>query len=333
MTSNTVLHFETRASKPKVFHLTEDLVAAAEQRCECDVATTLGTDLADLSRLAGATGLVTSNDVIRDPKFPIDRLPSVAPKLVWIHIIGAGIDPLLPLDWLPPYVTLTNNSGVHFEKATESATMILLMLNARIPAIVDNQRHSKWDQIFTSTIKHKTVLIIGMGDMGAAVATAARSLGLRVLGVRRTGAPHELVDEMFSIDQLDSVLPQADFIVLAAPLTAETQNLMDRRRFQLIKDGAALFNFGRAGLIDGDVLIESLQEGQLSGAITDVVETEPLEATSPLWHVKNLILTPHVTSDDLDGYLVKTLDLVFENFKRLKAGQPLLNKVDENKGY
>lgn len=327
------IHFETRADKPSVFHITETLIAAARQRSCSDAVTTLGSDLSDLSWLADASGLVTSNDVITDPKFPIDRLADAAPHLSWIHIIGAGIEPLLPLDWLPADVTLTNNSGVHFEKAAESAAMVLLMLNARMPAIVSNQREAVWDQIFTSTIKGKTVLIIGVGDMGAAVAAAARGLGLKVLGVRRSGSPHELVDEMFPIDQLDSVLPRADFIVLAAPLTTETRNLMDRRRFQRIKSGAAFFNFGRAASVDHQALIACLEEGRLSGAVIDVVDSEPLDPASPLWHAKNLIITPHVTSDDLDAYLPKTLDLVFDNLRRLKAGQPLLNRVDRTREY
>lgn len=249
------IHFETRSSKPAVFRFTEDLIAGAMVRNGLDrdkanrTATTLGSDLSDLSWLSDAQALVTSNDVIVDPGFPRQALEKRAPRLRWIHIIGAGIEPLLPLDWLPQQVILTNNSGVHFDKAAESATMILLMLNSRMPTIVGNQRSSFWDQIFTPTIKGKTALVIGVGDMGAAVAAAARSLGLTVLGVRRSGQPHEFVDEMFSIGELDIVLPRADFVVLAAPLTSETANLMDDRRFGLMKREAAFFQFrpGRLG--------------------------------------------------------------------------------------
>lgn len=118
--------------------------------------------------------------------------------------------------------------------------------------------------------------------MGAAVAAAARNLGLRVLGVRRSGKPHELVDEMSSIEQLDSVLPRADFIAFAAPLTDETRSLMNRRRFQLVKNGSARVNVGRAGLVDYDALIESLRDGRLSEAVIDLFEPEPIGATSPL---------------------------------------------------
>jgi len=327
------IHFETRAGKPSVFRITEPLIAAAKARSQTEIITTLGVDLADISWLPHVNGLVTSNDVIIDPKFPMRQLAQRASVLKWIHIIGAGIEPLLPFDWLPSGVTLTNNSGIHSEKAAESATMVLLMLNSRFPAIVSNQHRAIWDQIFTSTIRGKTVLIIGLGDMGAAVASAARHLGMQVLGVRRSGLAHQMAHETFSIDYLDSLLPRADIVVLAAPLTSETRNLMDGRRFHLMKRGAGFFNFGRAGSVDHGALVACLEDGRLSGAVIDVVDTEPLSPNSPLWRAKNLIITPHVTSDDLDGYLPKTLDLVFENANRLKSGQPLLNIVDPTKQY
>jgi phosphoglycerate dehydrogenase-like enzyme len=332
------IHFETRSNKPDVFRFTDELIADAKARNGsardgAHIVTTFGCDLSNLSWLSDAGALVTSNDVIADPKFPRQALAEHAPRLRWIHIIGAGIEPLLPLDWLPEQVILTNNSGVHFDKATESATMILLMLNSRMPEIVGNQHRCIWDQIFTRTIRGKTALIIGVGDMGAAVAAAARSLGMTVLGVRRSGQPHELVDEMFSIGELDTVLPRADFVVLAAPLTGETINLMDDRRFGLMKRGAGFFNFGRARSVDHHALMERLNDGHLSGAVIDVVEKEPLDPSSPLWGAKNLIIMPHVSSDDLDLYLPKTFDLVFENLERLQTNRPLLNFVDRLKQY
>jgi phosphoglycerate dehydrogenase-like enzyme len=327
------IHFETRASKPRVFHLNEEVIEAAKRRHGLDIQTTLGSDLADMSWLGRTHALVTSNDVIRDSKFPIASLAGAAPNLRWIHIIGAGIEPLLPLDWLPSSVILTNNSGVHAEKARESATMVLLMLNARMPAILTNQRNGVWEQIFTPTIKGKTALIIGVGEMGGAVAAAARGLGLKVLGIRRSGLPHPNVDEMFAIDQLDRVLGLADFVVLAAPLTSATRGLLDRQRVGRMKHGAGLFNFGRAGLLDHAALLEALEEGRISGAVLDVFDPEPLDEASPLWQGPNVLLTPHVTSDDLEGYLPKTLDLVFENVRRLEHGQALRNVVDRAREY
>ena len=334
MTDQLHLRFETRAAKPAVFRFTEQLIADAQARSGlAGTRTSLGEDLCELSWLAEADGLITSNDIVRDPRFPIRELAAAAPRLRWLHIIGAGIEPLLPLDWLPPGVILTNNSGIHTEKIREAALMALLMLNARIPAIATNQRRARWEQIFTPCIAGKAVLVIGVGEMGKTVAAAAKTLGLRVIGVRRSGAPHRDVDNMVSVAELDAALPDADFIVLATPLTPATWNLLDRRRIGLMKRGAGLLNIGRAGLVDHDALVEALQAGALSGAILDVHDPEPLTESSPLWRAANVVLTPHVTSDDLDNYLPKTLDLVFANAARLLRGQTLVNTVDPVRGY
>ena len=169
--------------------------------------------------------------------------------------------------------------------------------------------------------------------MGGASAAAARGLGLRVLGVRREGAPHEAVDQMYRSDQLDSTLPLADFLVLAAPLTKQTTALIDRRRFRMLRRGVGLLNVARAGLVDHQALIAALRDGMVSSAIIDVHDPEPLPADSPLWHVPNLFLMPHVSSDDEDRYLPRTLDLVCENMRRLSTGQPLLNMVDPTREY
>jgi glyoxylate/hydroxypyruvate reductase len=334
-TSDLHIHFETRSTKPPIFKMTEAGIASARSRSIVpEVRTSLGHDLKDLAWLEHAVGLVTSNDLIRDPKFPLRELASAAPRLRWVHVIAAGIEPLLPLDWLPKHVILTNNSGVHFEKTRESATMALLMLNARVPTIATNQRAARWDQIFSPLIAGKVALVIGLGDMGAAVAKAAKQLGIRVIGVRRTHlTPHPDVDEMVSIDTLDVVLPKADFVALATPLTPETRNLLDRGRIGLMKRGAGFLNIGRAACVDHAALVVALASGALSGAVLDVYDSEPLPASSPLWRTDHLLLIPHVTSDDPEHYLPKTFDLVFANVARLLRGESLLNVVDPERGY
>ena len=138
---------------------------------------------------------------------------------------------------------------------------------------------------------------------------------------------------MATPDALDALLPQADLVALAAPLTPDTRNLLNHRRLGLMKPGAGLYNIGRAGLIDHVALAECLTSGRISGAILDVFDPEPLPADSPLWDVDNLVMMPHVTSDDLDDYLPLTYDLVFTNALRLANGEPLLNRVDPKRGY
>jgi len=328
-----LIHFETLSDRPRVFRMTEALISAAKARNKMNTPTSIGEDLRDLSWLSNAVGLVTHNDVLISPKFPLRELCAFAPKLRWIHITGAGVEPLLPLDWLPRQTVLTNNSGVHAEKIRESSAMMLLMLNSRVPTIVSNQRNARWEQIFSPAIRGKTVLIIGVGDMGGAAAQAARQLGLRILGVRRSGTPHTDVDQMFRTEDLDMALPLADFVLLAAPLTPETKLLIDKHRIMLMKPGAGFINIGRAGLVDYAALKDALCEGRLSGAVLDVYDPEPLPPSSPLWMLNNLIIMPHVTSDDEEEYLPKSFDLVFENVRRLTAGKQLLNVVDPELGY
>jgi phosphoglycerate dehydrogenase-like enzyme len=315
--------------------MTPDLVWAAAKRAKAGrgVRWTVGEDLRDLSWLATAEGLVTGNDIIIDPKFPKARLADAAPKLRWIHIIGAGIEPLLPLDWLPSQVMLTNNSGVHAEKTGEFATLALLSLCYRLPEMVANQHRAKWRQIFTPSIAGKTVLVVGLGEMGGAAAKSAKKLGMRVLGVRRSPRAHRHADAVLPLKQLHKALAEADFVLVAAPLTPETAHLIDARAIAAMKTGAGLINVGRAGVVDYDALGKALRKGKLSGAMLDVFDPEPLPEDSPLWHTPNLILTPHCSSDDLDHYLPKTLDLAFANLARLRAGRKLKNAVDPATGY
>jgi phosphoglycerate dehydrogenase-like enzyme len=328
-----LVHFETREERPRVFRYTRALIDEAVARNHANVATSLGENLKDTTWLRSAAGLVTSIDVLCDQRFPLRDLATEAPRLRWIHVTGAGIEPLLPLDWLPEHVVLTNNSGVHVEKIRESAAMMLLMLHARVPAIMTNQHNSVWDQIFTPSIAGRTVLIIGVGDMGGAVAQAARSLHVRVLGVRRSGNPHPYVDRMYKPSEMSSAISLADFLVLAAPLTQETKGLLDHERCKFLKRGVGLINIGRAGLVDNDAMVGALLDGTISSAILDVYEPEPLPATSELWSTPNLLVMPHVSSDDEDLYLPKTFDLVFENARRLVTGTSLLNVVDRQREY
>jgi len=313
--------------------LAEVRAAAKRASAGSEVRLTVGEDLGDLSWLKTADGLVTGNDIVTDPAFPKARLTEVAPKLRWIHIIGAGIEPLLPLDWLPTRVTLTNNSGVHAQKTGEFATMALLALCYRLPQLVTNQQKSVWRQIFTPRIAGKTALIVGLGEMGGAAARSARKLGMKVLGVRRTPGANRYADEVLPLSKLHEGLARADFVLIAAPLTPATTHLIDAGAIAAMKDGAGLINVGRAGVVDYGALSDALKAGKLSGAILDVFDPEPLPATSPLWQVPNMIITPHCSSDDLDDYLPKTMDLAFENLARLRAGRQLKNVVDRITGY
>jgi phosphoglycerate dehydrogenase-like enzyme len=331
------VHLENYSSKPRVFWLTPELVRTA-RRAHPDVARrvrfSVGEDLADLDRkLREATVLVTSTDVIRDPRFPRTGLRAHAPRLAHIHIIGAGNEGLLPLDWLPDGVKLTNNSGVHVRKAREFQLMALLALNARLPAIVSYQRQARWEQIFTPSIEGKRLAIVGLGDMGRAALAAARTLRLRVTGVRRSLRPVAGVERIYPPEKLEVALKDADFLVIAAPLTPQSANLVGRKALSALRTGAGVINVGRAGVLDHEALCDFLRSGHLSGAILDVFSPEPLPPSSPLWSTPNLIVNPHVSSDDAERYMHETMELVFRNVRRLLARRPLANVVDAARGY
>lgn len=264
---------------------------------------------------------------------PTDNLAAVAPKLKWIHIIGAGVEHLNPMSWLPAEVQLVNNKGVHAAKAGEFGAMSLLMLHSHMPAIVTNQRSATYASLYSTPIAGKTVAVIGVGSIGKAVAAQAKRLGLHVLGVSRHGKPVAAVDEMYPQTQIDAVLPRANYVFVATPLTAETRNLFDRRRLDLLKPGAGVVNIGRAGVMDYQALSEKLIDGSIGGAILDVFDPEPLPADSPYWQVPNLIVCPHISADDGNAYVPDTLDLFFRNMQCYLSGAPLLNPVRPELGY
>ena len=272
-------------------------------------------------------------DVLVCWNLPTENLGTIAPNLKWIHIIGAGVEHLTPMTWLPDGVTLTNNKGVHAAKGGEFGIMSILMLHNHMPAIMSNQITATYDSIYSTPIAGKTVVVIGVGSIGKSVADHAKRMGLHVIGVTRHGVKIPEVDEMYPVSELDEVLPRADYVFVVTPLTEDTRNLLDRRRLNLLKKGAGLVNIGRAAVIDYDALVDKLEDGSLSGAILDVFDPEPLPKDSKFWKVKNLIVAPHISADDGNAYVPMTLKVVFENMQRFVNNETLQNQVNTDLGY
>ena len=324
------LHFENLRRRAPVFHITpEDYARAAKRhkRLAARLEVTFGWDGDILD-----DALRTAHIVVGVPESR-ERLGTRAPRLKWIHSPLAGIDGMLPLDWLPRGIALTNNRGVHGRKAEQYLRMAYTLLHTRMPEILLNQRAHVWRQVFSPTIADRCALIIGLGDLGTAAARAARQLGLKVIGVRRTAKACRHADRVYTFRALDRLLPHADFVVLAVPLTPETRNLLSRERLDLLKPDCGVINIARAPVMDYAALADKLQAGELAGAIVDVVEPEPLPPESTLWDISNLIITPHISCDDFGNYPQLTLDLVFENLGRLLQDRPLKNRVSATRGY
>ena len=263
----------------------------------------------------------------------VDLIPFHAPKLKMIFVTSAGLEKLAPFTWLPPGVPILNNRGTHAVKAGEYGIMAILMLASRIPALATSQREQRWAARHGSVLAGRHIVFVGLGALGGTVAHHAKAFGMKVTGVRATAAPHPACDTVVGMDQLDSVLPTAEFLFMAAPLTPATTNLLSRERLALLPKDAGVVNIGRGGSVDQDAIMDSLDEGHLSGAVLDVFTPEPIPAGHRLWTTKNLLITPHVSADDPNTYNDRTLDIFFDNLRALRDGHPLPNEFKLDRGY
>jgi len=323
------LHLETGRKRPAIFHLTEEKWIEATKRHRLlakKLKVTIGWDIEILEQS------LLSADFMINSFPPKNDLRLRAPRLQWIQTTSAGVDGLMPFTWLPKDIVLTNNTGAHGAKAEESCLMALLMLQSRMPEVIKNQQNRHWQGIFTTPIHGKTVVILGFGDLGQGAGRAAKKLGMPVIAVTRSGKAHRLADKVVKTNQLDKVLPKADFVIVTTPLTAETRGLINKERIQLLKEGAGFINIGRSPIVDYVALADRLQKGELLGAVLDVFDQEPLAPTSTFWETQNLIVLPHISCDD-PRYIDHLYDFWFFNFERFLNGKKLKNIVDRQLGY
>ena len=274
-----------------------------------------------------------STEILLTWNLPTLNIKKIAPKLQWIHCIGAGVEHLLPLDWLSNEIVLTNNKGVHAKKAGEYGLMAVLMLRNHLPKIITNQHFKSYKQHYGTPISGSTIVIIGTGSLGGATARQLEPFGVKTIGVNRQGKFVKGFTEVVGNDKLDNVLPNADILYLALPETPETIGLIDRRRLNLLKPTCGIVNIGRQSAIDYQALCEMLKNGNIAGAILDVFNPEPIASQSYLWDVPNLVITPHISADDGKNYINLTLELFFRNLERYLSGQSLINEVNKELGY
>jgi phosphoglycerate dehydrogenase-like enzyme len=256
-------------------------------------------------------------------------------KLKWLQTWSAGVDSL-PLKMLESRnITVTSANGVHAYPISETIYALMLSLTRKIHTYVKNQQERKWHHSDMKLEMHKkTVGIIGVGTIGKEAAKIAKAFGMKVLGVRHSGKQQEFVDEMYTTNQLDEVLPNCDYVVVTLPLTKETNRLFGAKQFNLMKSSAFFINIGRGEIVVEGDLISALQRGQIAGAGLDVFEQEPLTVDSPLWEMENVIITPH-TSGSTEHYNQRVVEnILIPNLKNYISGnQPSVNLVDYSKGY
>jgi len=264
----------------------------------------------------------------------------LARKLKWLHSTAAGVGQLMYPELRKSGIEVTNASGVHRIPMAEHILGILIALARRFPDCFRYQQQSLWAQqelwnapIRPRELRGQVLLFIGFGAIGREVAKIIRPLGMRVWAVTRSGRAEEgLAEQVFPASKLDEVLPQADFVVLAAPETPETRKMMGAREFALMKPSAYFLNVSRGALVDEPALISALEQRKIAGAALDVASQEPLPPENPLWKLDNAFITPHMSAVS-EHLWERQTDLLMENLERWFAGDELLNRVDLNRGY
>lgn len=285
-------------------------------------------DDADLPRAADAEVGVGTNQGQR-----VGALLRVAPKLRWYHSIGAGVEDLVGIPELRSgKIVLTNNSGPYDIPIAEHVLATILAAAKRLHVYRDQQGRSEWKSHPQDEVRDATVVVFGLGSIGAEVARLASGVGMRVVGVRRRDGAVPGVTRIVSPDHLADVAGEADYLVVAAPLTQHTRGAISRAVLARMKPTAWLINIARGAIVDEAALADVLREGRIGGAALDALTVEPLPQESPLWSLPNVIITPH-SSNSSPRIRERSVALFRENLRRYQAGEPLLNVVDIGAGY
>ncbi len=266
---------------------------------------------------------------------------AICERLRWIHAPTAAVHQFLFPDLVNNEVILTNSTEVHGPVVAEHVMGLIFALAKKLPQAAALQKKHEWgkEQIWSTGTRPKeigraTLGLIGLGSIGRRVAGMASALGMRVIAVREHVGKQkpEGVGEVLPSAKLDEVLRQADFVVLAAPLTPETTKLMNAERLGAMKPDSYLINVGRGPQIDEPALVEALRERRIAGAALDVFDKEPLPADSPLWDLENLLITPH-TAGITDKLWTRHYELFSGNLRRYLGHEPLQYVVDKRIGY
>jgi phosphoglycerate dehydrogenase-like enzyme len=265
----------------------------------------------------------------------------LAQELRWIHSPAAAVHQLLFPELVDSDIVITNGRDVHGPVVAEHVIAMIFALAKKLPQASRFQQKRVWGQeeLWNSRphpreVEGATLGLVGLGSIGRTAARHAGALGMRVIAVREhpeKGSP-EGVEQVFASAQLDTLLAQSDFVVLAAPVTPATHNLIDAARLAKMKPDACLINVGRGQLVDEAALVQALRDNRIGGVALDVFVEEPLPASSPLWDFENVLITPH-TAGLTENQWQRQYALVAENLRRYLNHQPLLAIVDKEKGY
>jgi len=252
------------------------------------------------------------------------------PNLKLVQKTGAGVDAIMADESLPQSVQVTRlRTDTSGQEMAEFSLAYVLQEQRHIRQYQINQSMSQWDAYAPRRACETTVAVLGLGRIGQLSVDKFRSCDFKVVGWSRSQKDIPGISCYAGSEQLQSVLGKADYVVSILPSTPETTDLFNRQTFAMMKPSAFLINVGRGTLVDEEQLIQSLDEGLLAGAVLDVMQTEPLPESSPMWRHPNIILTPHISG----WHLGDAVTDIAENYRRLRSGEPLLNQVNRELGY
>ncbi len=284
-------------------------------------------DVAFISR--DVTGLSTKHEPAESLQACYAVLRRSA-RLKWIHIHSAGGDRPIYVELRARGVMVTTSSGANADVVAQSALAGLLALSRRFPQLMAAQRAHVWAPLLGAReppdLSGQTVVLVGWGPIGQRIGAILQLLGMHLIVVRHTGVSSKGDPEMVTFEALQDVLPHADWLVLACPLTEKTHGLLDARAFQIMPHGACLVNVARGEIVVEAELVAALKSGHLGGACLDVFEHEPLAANSPLWDMENVIVTPH-TAGHSGGNHLRVTAMFLENLRRWNEGTALRNVI------
>ena len=260
----------------------------------------------------------------------------MSPRVRWIHSRSAGLERTLFPELIASDVIMTNGSGVFSPSLGEFALAAILYFAKDFRRMIRNQMAGQWEPFDVLPISGQTVGIVGYGDIGRAVASRVRAMGMNVLAVKRHASaqnnPDTFAERIYSPNQRLAMLPQCDYVVVAAPLNAETAGLINEAEFAAMKPTAVIINVGRGPVINERAMINALFQHEIKGAALDVFDEEPLPAGHPFYKLENVLLSPHC-ADHTPDWLDNAMHFFLAQFEKFQRGEPLLNVVDKKLGY
>ncbi|MGI5888108.1 MAG: D-2-hydroxyacid dehydrogenase [Oscillospiraceae bacterium] len=257
-------------------------------------------------------------------------------RVEWIQLASAGADKYCSSPFVRKEAVITNASGAYGTTVSEHMIALTFSLIRKLEMYRDNQLSRIWKaEGMVTSVEGSTVLVMGLGDIGGAYARKMRALGARIIGIRRNkDIRPEYTDAVFSLEDLPEIIGSADIIAMVLPDTGKTEHVITKEVLDRVKPGAYLVNAGRGTAVDQDALAEALENGKLAGAALDVTDPEPLPADSPLWGMRNVIITPHVAGNfSLKQTLEKVVGISVSNLHCWTHGLPLAHVVNRKKGY